>query len=793
MEPDALRNYSITPIISIFLVLILSLPLYASEQIDIELVGQFYRLEHPRLPHPDDAYLERIRHSRGLLNKLRRNRNFHAKTDLFTLYLVTRDPDLLEKIKSLATKDFKGMWFHKIEVLAVAYDWIYDDLDEITRRKFLDRIVRITEEAIKYYKEIRVSPYNDVGYARLHNSFFIGALVSYPDHPKGEELIRFSKDILFNVYLPVWKQIIGEGGGWHEGIEYIQIGIGNVIVPTLLSWGFATGTDLLRENSWLDQLIYYPIYTTRPDKTPLRLSDLNTSSLSMFNGMRSLSIIYNNAFGRWWLTGGRGFSDDVGPGAWPWFPPDPLDAPVKPVSDLPLHRYFRSLGLVIMRSDWTEDAVYASFRTGDNYWSHQHFDSGSFTIYRRGALAIDSGTYRAGYNSDHHMKYQMQTIAHNSLTVTDPEDVSRGSHIELPNDGGQRRVGSGGYNESPDNLSDWLRKRNDYEMGDIITIAMNNDFVYVCGDVTAAYTNKSSGKGDYRSRTKRIKKWLRDFLYIRPEQFIIFDRVESYRKDFTKKWLLHSINEPVIDGNSITVMRADTVSHANSWSWGLKHVTDKSRKLYEYNGKLFITAILPKESVINKVGGAGHEFDIQGVNYNKNSAGTPISVDPTTGPVEPGAWRIEITPKIPEEKALYLNVLIPLEADQRHKYLVEAVKVINGDIVGARISSDRETIYTLFNERVDNQSLNQKIEYTIEEKANSTRHYLFGLKPLSYFDLILDDNTDGKKTIHLVPLKDEDQKKNVRADNNGILQFTLLSTKRNISRQIMDPGNFRVS
>jgi hypothetical protein len=758
---------------SLILIIFLSFPLYASQDYDVELVGDSYRLSHPRLPHPDDDYLERIRNNKHLLNKLKRSRNFHSKTDLFTAYLVTKDPSLLEEIKKLATKDYKGMWFHKIEVLAVAYDWIYDDLDEITRKKFLDRIVRITEEAIKYYKEIRVSPYNDVGYARLHNSFFIGALVSYPDHPRGEELIRFSKDILFNVYLPVWKQIIGEGGGWHEGIEYIQIGIGNVIVPTLLSWGFATGTDLLRENSWLEQLIYYPIYTTRPDKTPLRLSDLNTSSLSMFNGMRPLTNVYNNPYGRWWLTKGRSSRGNIAPGAWPWFPPTPSDAPSKPVSELPLHRFFKGLGLVIMRSDWTEDAVYASFRTGDNYWSHQHFDSGSFTIYRRGALAIDSGAYYSGYSSEHHMKYQMQTIAHNSMTVTDPEDVRHGSRVELPNDGGQRRVGSGGYNESPDNLSDWLKKRDDYEMGDIINIALNNDFVYACGDVTAAYTNKTSGKGDYRSRTKRVKKWFRDFLYIRPDVFVIFDRVASYNEDFTKKWLLHSINEPMIDGRTITILRNDSVRHANSWSWGLKHVIDKGRRSYQYNGKLVVSAILPKESSIKKVGGSGHEFDIQGVNYNKNSVGKSISTDPARGPIEPGAWRVEITPKIPEEKDLYLNVLIPHEADQRHKYLVEEVKVINGDIVGARISIDRETIYTLFNERVDNHPLNQKIEYTIDEKANSTRHYLFGLKPLSYFDLNLEDNTEGKKAIRLVPLKDEDQKKSVRADNSGILQFTL--------------------
>jgi hypothetical protein len=768
-----LRFHFMINVSSLFLVLILSPPLYANQNVDVGLVGTSYRLHHPRLPHPDDEYLERIRNTKGLLKKLKRNRNFKSKTDLLSMYLATKDPVLLKKIKKLATTDFKGMWFHKIDILAVAYDWIYDDLDEVTRNKFLERIVKLTGEAINYYKKSRISPYNDVGYVRLHNSFFIGALVSYPDHPKGEEFIRFSNNILFNVYLPVWQQIIGEGGGWHEGIEYIQVGIGNVIVPTLLSWGYATGRDLFQENPWLQQLIYYPIYTTRPDKTPLRISDLNSSSLSKFNGMRSLTIVYNNPFGRWWLTKGRGFRDNIAPGAWPWFPPDPLDAPNKPVSKLPLHHYFKSLGIVIMRSDWTEDGVYASFKTGDNYWSHQHFDSGAFTIYRRGALAIDSGTYHAGYSSDHHMKYQMQTIAHNSMTVTDPDDVSHGSRIQLPNDGGQRRVGSGGYNNSPDNISDWLKKKDDYEMGDIVNISLNNYFVYVCGDVTAAYTNKNSGDGDYKSRTKRVRKWFRDFLYIRPEIFVIFDRVVSYNDDFTKRWLLHSINEPEIDGRQITLFRTDKVHHRNSWSWGLKHVVDKKRKFYQYNGQLVVTTILPKNSTIKKVGGAGHEFDIQGINYNKNIRGKPIPTDPKKGPIEPGAWRIEISPQSQKKDDLFLNVLIPFEANQKYPYHVEEVKVIYGEIVGSRISASGDSIYALFNKRTDNYALNQKIAYEIHNNDESGRHYLFGLKPFSSFDMNLEDNPKGTKTIRLVPSGDEDQKKSLRVDKNGILQFDL--------------------
>ena len=90
---------------------------------------------------------------------------------------------------------------------------------------------------------------------------------------------------------------------------------------------------------------------------------------------------------------------------------------------MPLNAYFDGLGLIVTRSDWTPDATYVTFKAGDNFWSHVHLDQGAFTIYKGGALAIDSGLYGPRYDADHHMNYSYQTIAHNTITVTDPSDT----------------------------------------------------------------------------------------------------------------------------------------------------------------------------------------------------------------------------------------------------------------------------------------------------------------------------------------------------------------------------------
>ena len=69
---------------------------------------------------------------------------------------------------------------------------------------------------------------------------------------------------------------------------------------------------------------------------------------------------------------------------------------------------------------------------------HMHLDSGNFTIYYKGPLAIDSGVYNGlpfrdddgnmvtnvHAGSYHWSNYQHQTIAHNCMLVYDPEEYN---------------------------------------------------------------------------------------------------------------------------------------------------------------------------------------------------------------------------------------------------------------------------------------------------------------------------------------------------------------------------------
>jgi len=281
-----------------------------------------------------------------------------------------------------------------------------------------------------------------------------------------------------------------------------------------------------------------------------------------------------------------------------------------------------------------------------NFINHQHHDAGNFQIDYRGPLAIDSGAYTGssgGYNSTHNKNYFKRTIAHNSLLIYDPDEVfetqAYGGADKTPfatNDGGQRLNGPQ-WGASQD-LEDLLA--GDYKTGDILAHASgpdNNtpDYTYLKGDITDAYSDK-------------IEQVRRSFCFLNlkneatPAALIVFDRVISSNADFKKYWLLHSIEEPDVDGNQVTITRTQNGD----------------------SGKLINTTLLPhaSNSEIESIGGEGKEFWVFGTNYEND----PGERRPDIAN-ERGSWRIQLSPTVASLEDCFLNVMeVTDAADQSH-------------------------------------------------------------------------------------------------------------------------------
>jgi heparin/heparan-sulfate lyase len=310
----------------------------------------------------------------------------------------------------------------------------------------------------------------------------------------------------------------------------------------------------------------------------------------------------------------------------------------KSVKELPLTRYFGSpTGIMIARTGWDEGmdrssaTVVAEMRVGEyQYNNHQHLDAGAFQLYYKGYLAIDSGIYKGSsgkYHSPHNKYYFKRTIAHNTVLVYDPDELKKYPYVKdggltwpNVNDGGQRWPNEG---RPPLTLDDLLNK--DFKRGEVLAHAygpdrMQPDYSYLKGDLTAAYSDK-------------MTQFQRSFVFLNfkdsshPAALIVFDRVVSANPDFKKYWLLHSIEEPLIEGSRTTISRSED----------------------GYNGQLVNDTLLPGpgNQEIVPVGGPGKEFMVFGTNY--------INDFPATK--EQGAWRIEVSPRNRAREDLFLNVM----------------------------------------------------------------------------------------------------------------------------------------
>lgn len=340
----------------------------------------------------------------------------------------------------------------------------------------------------------------------------------------------------------------------------------------------------------------------------------------------------------------------------------------KAAGELNKTKYFGSPnGTMVARTGWSEgfnspDAI-GVMKIGEyNASNHNHRDAGNFQFYYKGILASESGFYES-YNTLHDGGYNKKSVAHNVITVLDPDETIVGSHLQ--NDGGQRFPGGG---REPATMEEWM-KDDEYKTGEVLDSdfgpnPINPEYSYIKGDLTRAYTDK-------------VTQALRSMVFMpledpdHPAAMIIMDKVESKQASFKKSWLLHMQQEPTISGNKSTIVRN----------------TDG------YNGKLVNETLLPENAEITKIGGTGNEFFVAGQNLALKD---PIS---QTSSIEAGWGRIEVSPSKANKTDYFLNVMTVSDADTTAADIQSTL--IEGDSYVGAIFSNRVAIFAKDADRID--------------------------------------------------------------------------------------------
>jgi hypothetical protein len=381
-----------------------------------------------------------------------------------------------------------------------------------------------------------------------------------------------------------------------------------------------------------------------------------------------------------------------------------IEAKSPTVLNLPLTKFFGStdgsqgihpagMGVVVMKTAWEDvDATLAFFKCQPYKYVHDHYDQNSFTLTKKGLLAIDSGQYEG---STHDKNYGYRSIAHNTVIVYNSGEVFIDETYS--NDGGQRII------YRPDNYTD-LIPGSTYDLGGIekfVTSAGKYD--YMLGNATNAYSDK-------------ISQFTREFVFARPNYFIVFDVVVSTNSSFEKKWLLHTVNEPSITG-SVT----DSGAGYTTYDGNLSSATESS-------GKLFCKTLLPSSATITKRGGVNHRFeDAEGNNWALQSYGYNDVY---------GAWRIEVEPVSLNEKDLFLHVLYPCETAVSSMTTTRTVESTNSKAIGTHIEVNGaiDGWCVMFSTTTVDLT---GITYDVNDNGN-VNHLICGLKPNTRFNVYKD-------------------------------------------------------
>jgi subtilase family serine protease len=622
----------------------------------------------------------------------------------------------------LATHDFASLpntAFEFLWALAIGYDWLFDwpgfsEADkEAVRAQLADRAaMHVAATGLNGFPDFPTGPatpksiYDNQSTENNLANALAGLVLWEAGDPYGTNAgalrLLDAAAYRFREMYAATRAHAPDGGGW-EGQGYYGARLqGEVFFA--LAWLVATGEDLLAGNDHLRNAVYYWIYGLRPDGAASREGDHTCLPAGCARNRHIASILaayYGNGHFQWYAER-RGA---LAGGGWEEIAfYDPAVAALDP-GTLPLHRHFQ-IGRIVVRTGWDigpgSDDTYFTFDIHDWVSGHTHLDSGSFTLFRRGPLAIDSGRYRGDSAVDfaHERNYALRSVAHNTVTVYRAGEDFGG----FANDGGQEFLFKESKAAEPRFVAD-LAAGTRFDTGTLDAFEVGPAHYYIKGNATDAYHSTGYQAPTDGSEAK-LSHFTREIALFPGEPdpiAVVLDRVTALGSSWPKRWLLHSVEEPAVNGG---VSSEQVPGHIATHEGDLVTIS-------RAGGRLFGRTLLPSPARIRKVGGPGFEFwvDDPGANY-------PLSAPD----VEAGAWRVEVQPTTASTADTFLHVLAvstDAVAEMPPTRLIDA-----GAAHGAEVG-DRVVLFGKTSAPV------QDVEYDVQSGA-AVRHLLTSMVPGQY-------------------------------------------------------------
>ena len=557
------------------------------------------------------------------------------------VYLVTQDKKYLELTKKILIKlvDYytfrneRGLniqWyaFSRINALA-AYDWIYNDLTAQERTEIGAPFLKAIYDMLPFFSkrksffrennsDFRTGFYGNTCLAWYAGIVFYDAGIN--DSLAKAMVLKGYEDHI--ALLKYRSNIAGKDGGAASAVlAYCMGAYPWTEFNFFHTFHSATGIDMSKEWTYVPNFINYIFWNWLPgnkefgygdahhltNDLPLGSMHLHLSQMTHFYGKSQPELI---AIAKWMQKKVEPRKQEVFPFTRFLLTHTFYDIkPGIPSENLPKAKHFANMGQIFMRSGSGNDDTYALFTAGGILEQHRHYDNNNFVIFKKGFLAMDTGTRPEPGN--HLTHYYCRTVAHNCILIRMPgEEMPRywggpaanEENLPVPNDGGQNNLlGS-----------------------EVIAFDENREYVYIAGDATKSY---------HEDKTNLV---VRQFVFLPPDCFVVFDRVNSTKAEYAKTWLLHTAKEPVVNGNEF--------------------YADQNK------GRLFCRTIFPEDAQLTKIGGPGQQFWSDGKNWTLPVL-TPDDWNYSRSRLIPdthellGQWRMEITPAEPATDDYFLHLI----------------------------------------------------------------------------------------------------------------------------------------
>ena len=508
----------------------------------------------------------------------------------------------------------------------IVFDYCYEQWKPEEREKFYDYFKRTVDANVNEERSV----FHNAWYGYKNWGYGIAAYATYYENPESPKLLKEIEQEFIERAAPA-LELSGDGGGFGEGY-YLNYWIYEWVVFCRIAMNcegvdyFAMAPKFFRNRAVAGMFEMYPGIGEHNTRRPIPMGDgggrvYGGDRDKTLNARRILTSLYRDDLAHQAVFAFNETTPRAGSGenAYKDFLWHDTSIPKGDLSKFKLSHYSPGAGYVYARSSWDDDATYFFFKCGNRFTAHQHLDVGTFLIYKGGELIGDGGHYDAFGTTLHDVNYHLRTIAHTTMRVIDPDEsweVPGRSSIRAgkvtSNDGGQHNNWphhNGGVNDA----AQWFSEREMYEIGEILTFEEKGDHIFIKADCTKSYS------------PKKMEKFIRQIVYLRPGTFIIVDSVRITNPSFKTIWNLQAMKQPVKTSNEL-------------WTWS------------NGSGQLFLQTLLPEKTNVSLFYG-DNLYTIDGVNYLPTR---------DTGPAP--ECRMEITPIVAQKDYLFVHVLQATDA-----------------------------------------------------------------------------------------------------------------------------------